>query len=468
MLLYTMTPRKFQAVPTLAQCLSVATETRELRVADGALRELPDLLRTHFQADSVFLIADENTFRAAGTDILDILENSAVPILGRHIFPAHPVLRSDYARVGELVRTLQGTSASPRDPQTVVPIAIGGGTINDLVKRSAFELSIPYLCVPTAPSVDGYTASGAALLEGSFKRTFPCPAPRVVVADTAILSRAPDFLRSSGFGDLAGKLVAGSDWIIAEMVAPAGAKGTEPIEAFAWAMTQLGLRAALERSLGTSKEARGSQFEALAITGFAMQYTKSSRPVSGCEHLWSHIWEMGDLSIQGIPVTHGHKVALGTLCATALTETIFSSPQVRSWIAERPVPEITLEQRVEEVGTLFSLMPGKDAALGTAIEKFHDGSTRKRIKELVVDRWTEFRHGVLNQLMPYQELRTLLQRAGCPIRGEDIGLSRVEALETGKKAQVIRNRYTALDLAWDLGILGPTLERIKDDPLYLR
>jgi glycerol-1-phosphate dehydrogenase [NAD(P)+] len=113
-------------------------------------------------------------------------------------------------------------------------------------------------------------------------------------------------------------------------------------------------------------------------------------------------------------------------------------------------------------------MPGKDAALGTAIEKFHDAPTRKRIKELVADRWTELRQRVLNQLMPYQDLRTLLQRAHCPIRGEAIGLSRTEALETGKKAQVIRNRYTALDLAWDLGILESALGRIEDDPLYLR
>jgi len=446
----------------------VATETRELRVAPGALQELPALFRTHFQADSVFLIADENTFQAAGADIVKILENAAIPILGRHIFPSRPVLRADYAHVGDLVRALGGSFAFPREIQNVVPIAIGGGTINDLVKRSAFELSIPYLCVPTAPSVDGYTASGAALLEGSFKQTFPCPAPRVVVADTAILSGAPDFLRSSGFGDLAGKLVAGSDWIIAETVTPAGAKGTEPIEAFAWAMTQRGLRVALERSLGTSQEAIASQFEALAVTGFAMQYTKSSRPVSGCEHLWSHIWEMGDLSIQGVPVTHGHKVALGTLCATALTETIFSSPHFPLWILQTPIPETTLEQRIGEVGFLFSGMPGKDAALGTAIEKFHDVPTRKRIKELVADRWTELRQRVLNQLMPYQELRTLLQRAHCPIRGEAIGLSRTEALETGKKAQVIRNRYTALDLAWDLGILESALGRIEDDPLYLR
>ncbi len=468
MLLYTMTPQKFQTTPTLAQCLSVATETRELRVADGALRELPDLLRTQFQADSFFLIADENTFQAAGADVLGSLESSGLHIRGRHIFPAQPVLRADYAHVGKLVQKIEATATSLRELQNMVPIAIGGGTINDLVKRSAFELSIPYLCVPTAPSVDGYTASGAALLEASFKRTFPCPAPRVVVADTAILSRAPDFLRSSGFGDLAGKLVAGSDWIIAETVAEAGAKGTEPIDAFAWAMTQGGLRAALDRSLGTSQEALGAQFEALAVTGFAMQYTKSSRPVSGCEHLWSHIWEMGNLSFQGLPVTHGHKVALGTLCATALTETIFSSPQIPSWILETPVPETTLEQRVEEVGTLFSLMPGKEAALNTAIEKFHDPATRKRIKALVVDRWASLRQRVLRQILPYQELRTLLQRARCPIRAEDAGLSRAEAIETGKKAQVIRNRYTVLDLAWDLGILEPALERIKDDPLYLR
>jgi hypothetical protein len=36
---------------------------------------------------------------------------------------------------------------------------------------------------------------------------------------------------------------------------------------------------------------------------------------------------MEDLSMNGVPVTHGHKVTIGTLAATAFTEIFFADPK---------------------------------------------------------------------------------------------------------------------------------------------
>ena len=64
----------------------------------------------------------------------------------------------------------------PTDSAIVCSIA--AGTLNDIAKLASGELERGYMNVCTAASMDGYAASGAALREGGFKRTFACAAPR--------------------------------------------------------------------------------------------------------------------------------------------------------------------------------------------------------------------------------------------------------------------------------------------------
>jgi glycerol-1-phosphate dehydrogenase [NAD(P)+] len=462
-------------VPDLAECLRAAADTKELFLKDGAIAGIPDLLSRFYDFDALCLIADENTHRAVGRQVEEVLAGGGLRTAPPLFFPGSPHLHADYRHV----TTITGHIRSLPGHQRILPIAVGGGTINDLVKRAASELELPYLCVPTAASVDGYTSYGAALLAEGYKQTFPCGAPRVLAADTAVLQEAPAFLSSSGFGDLAGKLIAGTDWIIAEWAGGLGAPGTEPIDPLAWSMTQTGLRENLLRSAGAAQgdgDAVNTLFTALSITGFAMQYLKSSRPVSGCEHLWSHIWEMEDLSVEGIPVTHGHKVAMGTLAATAFTELVFAGAE-----APRPDPSRRRPGRAEreaEVRRAFShISPGGPngedspllrAVLKTAMEKLLDDAAAERLAEGLRDTWKTLRERVLEQLLPYGKLVELLGDGGCPPSPAAINLGRADVLAAARRAQMIRNRYTVLDLAWDLGIFEKVLARFEESGSYLR
>jgi glycerol-1-phosphate dehydrogenase [NAD(P)+] len=452
-------------VPSLEECLSAADETDALILKKGALEAIPDLLEKHYAALPVYLIADENTYAAAGSRVTEILHGRGMAV-DVFIFPGEPRLHAEYRHTEDLIRRIR----SLPDPKPV-PLAVGGGTVNDLVKRAAAELSLPYLCVPTAASVDGYTSTGAALLKDGFKQTLPCPAPRVLAADTEVLAAAPAYLSSSGFGDLAGKLIAGTDWIIAETAGKLGAPGTEPIDPFAWSMTQSGLLEALENSAGAVRgdgEAVRVLFEALSLTGFAMQHLKSSRPVSGCEHLYSHVWEMENLEFQGVPVTHGHKVALGTLAATAFTETVFSRRdfsrrELPASFPGRPDPQ----GREAEVRAAFKGTPPEEGAVKTALEKLLSANEARLLTEALRDNWRTIRENVLNRLLPYEKLRTLMARGGCPLKPEEIGLDRTRTIATARRAQMIRNRYTVLDLAWDLGIFEEALATMEASKEYL-
>jgi glycerol-1-phosphate dehydrogenase [NAD(P)+] len=466
-----MTNRNNLTLPSLEDCLRAAEETETLCLKQDALEEIPGIIHTYYPCTGVCIIADENTYGAAGKRVRDILRDGGIPLSPPLIFPGTPRLHAEYPRVSGItghIRALPGQ-------ETLLPLSIGAGTINDLVKRAAFELRRPYLCVPTAASVDGYTSYGAALLLDGFKQTLPCTAPKALAAETGVLAEAPAYLSSSGFGDLAGKLIAGTDWIIADIAGPLGAPGTEPIDEKAWAMTQTGLRDALDRSAAAvrgDRDAVQALFEALAITGFAMQYLRSSRPVSGCEHLLSHVWEMEDLAVEGVPVTHGHKVALGTLAASAFTELLFASPEP-PFPADRNYRRPRPEEREAEVRSAFSGLAFKgrgpeEAAVKTALEKLGDEKSAETLTGALRDNWKHIRSQVLERLLPYGKLRALMEDGGCPILPQTINLTRSQTIAAARRAQMIRNRYTVLDLAWDLGVFEEILGRLEDSAIYLR
>ena len=450
---------------SLADCLKYADETKELILKKSAPAEIPSLLPKYFNADSVCLIADGNTLKAAGQSVIEVLEGAGVKIAGTHIFPGEPRLHADYDHVFSLKKWFSSLPGFP----ALVPIAVGSGTINDLVKCASAELKLPYLCVPTAASVDGYTPNGAALLMGGFKQTIPCSAPRVLAADPELMARAPAWLTSSGFGDLASKIIAGADWIIAEKAGVLGAPGAPARNPVAWGMVQNGLEDALKRSVNAAKgdgEAVKTLFQSLAITGFAMQYMKNSWPVSGSEHLFSHTWEMEDLSVNGVPVTHGHKVAIGTLAATAFTETFFASskgPPERPKEYRRP----DREGRKAEVSGAFRGSQGHDSIVATAMVKFMDEKTIETIDQAFRDAWKEIRDSVMERLLPYRELKALLAAGECPVRPESINLSRNEVIATARRAQMIRNKYNILDLSWDMGTFETVLDTIDKSEIYL-
>jgi glycerol-1-phosphate dehydrogenase [NAD(P)+] len=456
------------SIPSLAECVKVADETKELITNRGCYAEIPALLKKYYQGEAVYFVADESTWEAAGKKVEEILQGAGTKIAGKLIFPAQPRLHAEYANItaiGEKLKSAQSSCSGG-----IIPIAVGGGTVNDLVKRAASELKLTYLCVPTAASVDGYTAYGAAILYEGCKVTMDCAAPLVLTADPDILAKAPAYLSSSGFGDLASKIIAGTDWIIADLAGRHGAPMAEEIDLKIWNMVQPGLLDSLNRSVNAAQgdaDAVKVLFETLAITGFSMQAMKTSRPVSGSEHLFSHIWEMDDLLVNGVPVTHGHKVAIGTLAATAFTEIFFadpSGPPAKPAGFRRPTPS----ERMLEVSGAFKGSRAHDLLVKIAMEKFLDDKIAARIEEVFRDNWKDIRQRVLARLLPYGELKTLLGKALCPLKGEDIGLTRSDVVATTRRAQMMRNKYTVIDLAWDTGAMEGVLAKMEGSDIYLR
>lgn len=277
-------------------------------------------------------------------------------------------------------------------------LAVGSGTLNDMAKSVSTRLGIKCGVLATAASMDGYCSKGAALMRRGFKVTDEVHAPEDILIDLDIVRSAPRIMTAAGFGDIIGKYTCLTDWKTARIV-----KG-EMIHEKAYSMMERALSECVDAFEGLTKyedEAVAKLMNALVMAGLSMAECGNSRPASGSEHHQSHFLEM-DFVRRGekIPM-HGIKVGIGTLV----------SIELYNFIKDNRIPF----EGAEEVYALAEALP--------SVEK----------------------------------IKGMLEKMGCPTRFSEIGVRRETMEEMLEKAYTVRDRYTVLTLAHDLGIM----ERVK-------
>ena len=443
-----MTPPVVPPIPpkfSLAAALASARETRGLLIQPGAVRATADVFAQHFPAGRAIVVADPNTLRVAGEDVLASLRRAHIAMEAPLVLRDHD-LYAESRFVTRVEDALRGHDA--------VPIAVGSGTLNDLVKLAAHRLGRSYLCVATAASMDGYTAFGASITHAGAKQTFNCPAPRAVVADLDVIGRAPPEMTASGFADLAAKVTAGADWILAD------ALGVESIDPQSWAIVQGGLRDALADPAGARAghaSAIAPLVEGLMLGGFAMQWSQSSRPASGAEHQFSHLWDMEHHTHDGVAPSHGFKVGLATLAITRLYEQLLAAPIAALDVARcvGAWPETAAAEA--RVYRMFA----DTAFLDTALAESQAKQIGPRELGVQLDRlkavWPELRARLAAQLLPATEMKRRLELVGAPTEPEQIGLTRARLRASFFRAYHIRRRFTVLDVAVRAHLLDPLL-----------
>ncbi len=428
----------------LDRALASARDTRFVSVDRGILQESGATFASEFTNASAAIVADNRTFEAAGKEVAQGLRRAGVHTVEHAVLG--PDVSAEYAWVEWLRERLGATQA--------IPIAVGSGTINDLTKLVAHQLGRPYLVVATAASMDGYAAQGASITLRGSKQTFDCPAPRVILVDLDVLARAPREMSAWGYADLLAKSVAGADWILA------GAAGEERIDRSIWNMVQGSLPSLVSdpRGIATVDPAALRRLVVgLLASGFAMQAARSSRPASGAEHQFSHLWDMQHHTHLGIPPSHGFKVAIGTLASLGLYEFLlrqnFDHLSVDTAVASWP----SLFQVEAGITRLFGSgeLAGK-AAEETRAKYLAPEALRSQLERLR-DRWPVLREQLREHLLRFRDVRAMLHNAGCPTEPEQIGITRDRLRASYEQAYYIRRRFTVLDFAMRFGVFDPAV-----------
>lgn len=458
----------------IKSALKQATVTKFLEIETHILNDIPQIFKEQFPGKKAIVIADPNTYRVAGKKVHEALKNAGLEGVEPYILD-DPNLYADYIFVEKIRDYLKD--------KEVTPIAVGSGVINDLTKRASSELKRPYMCVATAASMDGYSSAGASITNKGAKITHACEAPKVLVADLDVIAAAPPLMTASGYADLYAKVVSGADWILAAELADPNhpKKGIEPMTG-AWNIVQDGLTEALQDPTGAKNgnpKAIELLTEGLMLGGFAMQSMESwgagvSRPASGSEHQFSHLWDMEHHTFKGEMAkkfglypnqdeqapSHGFKVGIGTLAITALYEVLLKESIDRLDVEAAVEKWPTLESQLKEIDEMFAGTEIHPFAVAQTTDKYVTKEELREQLNKIKKSWPQLKVKLRNQVIPFEETKKRLAAVGAPVEPEEIGITRKRLKDSFYRAHKIRSRYTILDFAYRSGYFDQWIEEL--------
>lgn len=328
-------------------------------------------------------------------------------------------------------------------------IGIGSGVINDIGKILSCVSNRRYIIVGTAPSMDGYASATSSMAMDGLKVSLNSRCPDAIIGDTDILKNAPMHMLQAGLGDMLAKYVSLAEWRIAHLIT-----GEYYCERVA-ALVRNALDVCVKNAGGLlhrDEAAVQAVFDGLITGGVAMAYAGVSRPASGVEHYFSHVWDMRALEFGTPAELHGIQCAIGTLAAVRLYEKL----RTMTPDAEKACTYVEAFD-YEAWATQLRAFLGKSAETMIALEK-KEGKYRKDTHAVRFARiqkcWPEILR-ILDEELPSSEaLSQLLLRLGMPEDTSVIGVDAAAMRLSFCATKDIRDKYVLSRLAWDLGILG--------------
>ncbi len=416
--------------------------TSKVITEKGAIKKLP-LILEELKTNRAFIIADKNTYCAAGESVVEILNKSGIKT-DRYIF-SDDIVEPDEANVGLALMNF--------NPECDVVIGVGSGVINDISKIVANVAGKKYIIVATAPSMDGYASATSSMTMEGLKISLGSKCADVIVGDTDILCNAPIKMMISGLGDMLAKYVSICEWRISNLI-----NGEYYCEEIA-ALVRSSLKKCVDNAEGLLKRdenAVKAVFEGLIICGAAMKFAGLSRPASGIEHYLSHIWDMRSVEF-GTPVElHGIQCAVGTLIAVKLYEKIKNiTPDKQKAL------EYTEKFDFSAWSQTLREFLGKGAESMIALEekeqKYNLENHKKRF-QIITKKWHEIQNIIAEELPLINEFETLYDKVLLPKTMSEIALSEEILPLSFKAAKDIRDKYVLPRLCWDLGIIDEIIE----------
>ena len=420
------------------------TQIQDILIEKGALRRLPELLKG-YRAQKPFLLADKNTYEAAGQKVRDILTAEAFP-LSSYVFADSP--EPDESAVGSCVMHFDVTCD--------IILAVGSGVLNDLGKLLSHISGKPYIIIATAPSMDGYASATSSMAMDGLKVSLPTVCPKAILGDTDILRQAPRRMLLAGLGDMLAKYISICEWRLSHIIT--GEYYCETIAGLVRKALAKCVQSA-DGLLGRDERAVAAVFEGLITGGLAMGYAGISRPASGVEHYFSHIWDMRGLEFHTSTDLHGIQCAVATLIAARLYEQLPLIPLNREAAL---LHAASFDYEAWSLRLREFLGKGADAmiALEQREHKYDPALHAKRLA-IILDRWDEILSVIREEIPPSSTLEQLLTSLKAPKTAAELKVDPATLPMTFAATRDIRDKYVLSRLAWDLDITRRLMETLN-------
>ena len=395
-------------------------------------RELINFLKQH-SYNRLTVVCDNKSYAVAGKAVCDALSKAKIHHK-LHLFKDDALAPNEHA-IGNL--------AMGMDLDCDLILAVGSGTINDICRYVSAVAGRPFCTVGTAPSMDGYISGSSALIYNNFKLTFETKAPQAVFFDPDILAHAPKDMIASGVGDLLGKINCLTDWKLSEIVT--GEWHCDFISDI--------VDTAIEKTISVQKgiesgddKAVATLLEALLLSGVCMDYAGNSRPASGSEHHLSHFLEMRYLLEGRKAVFHGTKVGIGTIITLKAYE--YVSTLCPNFEKLKNMSRISFSDWKNNILTAYKDAAGEIIDLEQNCRKNGEERLKNRLCS-IESNWDRIKSLALDTTKS-EVVENILSRLNAPTLPSQIGVEKGMTKDAILYAKEIRDRYTVLQLLWDL------------------
>ncbi|HOB92169.1 MAG: sn-glycerol-1-phosphate dehydrogenase [Bacillota bacterium] len=430
-------------------------DIKDVIIAKGALDNIRDIVQQASLGTKAAIICDRNTYEAAGKRVESLLSGFLDRTTVCMISGDDPVV-PDESALGKVLIALE--------PNTDFLIAVGSGTICDITRHVAHKLSIPFISVATAPSMDGYASSISSLIVDGVKTTLNGKLPTIIVGDTDVLSNAPEHMKAAGFGDLIGKVTARLDWRLANMI-----NGEYICEYTIGLVRDILSKClhALQKDTPDHDELASTIMEGLVMSGLGIAMIGKSRAASGAEHHISHFLEMKAIAGEAPNYLHGEKVSLGTYIMSVLYHKVFSHDfaQIEKLIASPPHPQIK-EERITRLNKAFGRTA--PAMIDRWRSNLPDAGRKQYVISFLASNWSKLQDMVREELPNPDELASILDLAKSPYNFKQMGYERPMIEDAIICSKEISQKYSLLYVLDEIGLLEhfayETLEDLADQP----
>lgn len=420
------------------------TPLQDVVIGQDVLPELIRLLKSR-NVSHPFVVTDLNTYAAAGKAVLELLADAGIGYTSYTMDSVSPT-PSEYW-VG---------AAAMRCPKSADGIiAVGSGTINDICKIISHNAKLPYIIVGTAPSMDGYASDTSSMILSGLKVSIASGCPDAIVADTAVMAQAPMRMLQAGLGDMIAKYTSICEWRISSLIT--GEYYCENIAA----LVRKSLRQCMNLSARLPErdpEVIGHIVNGLILSGIAMSFAGISRPASGTEHYFSHIWDMTALEHGYEHDLHGIQCGVGTL----LTLKVFGCIKTLQPDRKRAlncVEHFSAEDWERFVRSLFGSAADSIISREKEEQKYSTASHRVRL-EKIINHWDDILCIIQEELPPYDWLADKMAATRAPISPSDLHLSNDLVRNSFLGTKDIRKKYISTHLLWDLGMLEESAAKL--------
>ncbi len=422
----------------------------DIYIGNGIVDKAASYILKRNLGSSCLIVADKNTYAAAGKKLVENLENNGFKVRICILDRGDIRVEADEMSVGDVLMAY--------DPEPDFLIACGSGVINDVVRFVAHSTGKPFVSVGTAASMDGYISVIAPMIYHEKKVHRHGAAPKVLILDTHILKNAPYEMIIAGFGDVLGKYIAKADWLLSGII------NGEKVDADAIKLITLALDnliANIDEVKNLTDKGLTAIIEGLILAGITIFTTGQTRAVASIEHNQGHIWETRMLEAHKPYALHGISVGCSTGYYLRMYD-YFKALDLTTLDREAARKNILDYEGIRASALncfgrdFLEVVEAENPVFRLSEKEF------SRQYDALLDNWDNILQ-MLDFLPDWNTYRSIYKRLGYTIFAEEIGIPTDLLKYTVGYSNYYRDRYSVVDAMNIVGVTKKVAEQTLAD-----